>query len=110
MTATGTSSSRSRLLTILLADHPDFPGVPPPRRLPRRSVVRFRCRCVVLYRQAARVLGLFLRLPGWEVEAGLVFNLSWWRHGMAWWTHDVVSGQHYLRVASLHLTWRREGR
>jgi hypothetical protein len=105
MNPAGTSSRRNRLLTILLADHPDFPGVPLPRKASLRRL--FPSRCVVLYRQAARVLGLFLRLPGWEVEASLVFSLSWWRHGMGCWTHDVVSGRHYLRLGSLHLTWRR---
>jgi hypothetical protein len=101
---TGTSNSRIRLLTILLADHLDFPGVQSRRNGALRRV--FPSRCVVLYRQAARVLGLCLRLPGWELEASLVFNLSWWWHGMGCWTHDVVSGRHYLRVGSLHLTWR----
>jgi hypothetical protein len=77
---------------------------PSRRKAPLRWV--FPSRCVVLYRQAARVLELCLRLPGWELEASLVLSLSWWRHGMGCWTHDVVSGRHYLRVASLHLTWR----
>jgi hypothetical protein len=102
MSQTGTSSSRSRLLTILLADSCQLSAISyQPNPLRRK----FPSRCVVLYRQAARVLGLFLRLPGWEVEASLVFNLSWWRHGMGCWTHDVVSGRHYLRLGSLHLTW-----